>query len=209
MKMLICNFESLMDKEEAITTSTMLEIDRMRKNGGLLVVTSTKELNEIIDYNYSFPFIDYIITYQGSLLYEVETGKVLYKNPITSEKVKELEKDTEEKIEYNNEVYVIKTTNEEIISKIKKLNLKYISIKKDIYISETDKLDALNILCEKKNIKQNEVISIGLDDSDMSIQKATYGISMRNSNLKIKNNSYYMTNSTYHNGVRDVIQKFF
>ena len=58
MKMLICNFESLMDKEEAITTSTMLEIDRMRKNGGLLVVTSTKELNEIIDYNYSFLFID-------------------------------------------------------------------------------------------------------------------------------------------------------
>ena len=206
MKMLVCNFDALIDKEEAITTSTMLEIDRMRKNGGLLVVTSTKELDEIIDYNYSFPFIDYIITYQGSLLYEVETGKVLYKKPISKEKIKEIEK-VEEKIEYKNEVYIIKTSKE--ISSSKYKNLNYYSIKKEGYLSESDKLDALEILCKLKNIKLSEVISIGLDDSDLNIQMKTYGISMRNSNLKVKNISNYMTNSNNHNGVRDVIQKYF
>ena len=70
-------YKTLLDSDDAINLSTMVEIDRIRKNGCLFVIATGSLLSSVLDYNRDFPFIDYIIACNGSYTYDVNRQKVL------------------------------------------------------------------------------------------------------------------------------------
>ena len=72
IRMLISSFyNTLIDKEDAIPMSTMLEIDKLRNKGILFSVCTNKSKEDILYYNHDYPFIDYIISLNGCNIYDV------------------------------------------------------------------------------------------------------------------------------------------
>lgn len=80
-KMVVSSFfNTLIDSEEAISYSTMIEIDKLRREYGVIFTIMTDSpLNLVIDYNRDFPFIDYIIAFNGGYVYDVLNRKVISK----------------------------------------------------------------------------------------------------------------------------------
>ena len=79
MKKMIINsfYNTLIDKEEAIPLSTMLEIERIRKSGNKYVILTNRSAKELEFYNRDFPFIDYIISFNGNYVVDLENNKCL------------------------------------------------------------------------------------------------------------------------------------
>ena len=73
---------TLIDSDEAIPLSTMVEIDRIRKNGVKFVVATGRILKSVLDYNRDFPFLDYVISCDGAYVYDVCNRKVLFKKTL-------------------------------------------------------------------------------------------------------------------------------
>ena len=83
IRMVVSSFyNTLINYEEAIPTSTMLEIDRIRNNKVLFTISTNGLYNEILDYNKDFPFVDYIISLNGSCVYDALNNKCIYKQKI-------------------------------------------------------------------------------------------------------------------------------
>lgn len=92
-KMMVSDFyKTLINNEEAISLSTMLEIDRIRKSGILFCITTSKSAKIVKDYNKDFPFVDYIVAFNGSYIYDLNNDKVVYERCIGSSIVKKLYK---------------------------------------------------------------------------------------------------------------------
>ena len=84
-KMIVSDFDgTLIDSDEAIPLSTMVEIDRIRKLGVKFVVATGRILKSVLDYNRDFPFLDYVISCDGAYVYDVSNRKTLYKKPLGS-----------------------------------------------------------------------------------------------------------------------------
>ena len=83
-------YNTLIDYEEAIPTSTMLEIDRIRNNKVLFAISTNGNYKEILEYNKSYPFVDYIISLNGSYVYDVLNDKCIYKQKIAKVDVKKI-----------------------------------------------------------------------------------------------------------------------
>lgn len=82
-KLFVSGFnETLIDSEEAISISTMLEIDRIRQKGVIFTVATEDDLDSVLEYNRDFPFLDYIICYNGAFVYDVKKDKVIYRKNI-------------------------------------------------------------------------------------------------------------------------------
>ena len=92
-KMIVSDFyDTLINKEESIDINTMLEIDRVRNNNVLFVVATSRIFRTILDYNSSYTFSDYIISYNGSYVYDCIKDKVLYQRKLTQVMIKKLSK---------------------------------------------------------------------------------------------------------------------
>ncbi|MBQ2639422.1 MAG: HAD family phosphatase [Bacilli bacterium] len=92
-KLLATDFDgTLLDSDEAIPLSTMVEIDRIRKNNVLVTISTGRVLKSVLDYNRDFPFIDYIIACNGSYVYDVNNKKVIYKKNILPSIMKKIKK---------------------------------------------------------------------------------------------------------------------
>ena len=77
-KMIITSFkDTLISKDESISLPTMLSIDKLRKNNNLFVVATSSLLRTIIDYNESYIFSDYIISYNGAYIYDMIKDKTI------------------------------------------------------------------------------------------------------------------------------------
>ena len=97
-KMLACDFShALINEEEAIFLSTMIELDRMRKEGILFTVTTEKPFSYVLNYNLDFPFLDYIVCLDGACVYACASKKFLIKKRIVSSVVKKILKEYREK----------------------------------------------------------------------------------------------------------------
>ena len=83
-KMVACEFNrTLINSEEAISTSTMIEIDKLRRDKGIVFTVMTNELPDyVLDYNADFPFIDYIVGYNGAYIYDAVNEKCIFKKSI-------------------------------------------------------------------------------------------------------------------------------
>ena len=92
-KILVTDFyDTLINKEEAISLSTMLEIDKMRSNKSLFVVATSGLFRAVLDYNMSYIFSDYIISYNGAHIYNMVTEKVVFKKCLNVTSIKKLSK---------------------------------------------------------------------------------------------------------------------
>ena len=139
VKMVVSSFyNTLIDNEEAIPVSTMLEIERIRKKGILFSICTNGYYKEVLDYNKDFPFIDYIISLNGSITYDVKKDRVLSKVKFTKTTIKKIiELFSKNKVIYYSENKKIKKVNEEEIYKIE-IELKD---KEDL----AEQLDKLNV----------------------------------------------------------------
>ena len=93
MKMVVSSFsKTLINSEEAIGYSTMVEIDRVRNNGIVFSIMTCESLRNVFDYNKDFPFIDYIVSFNGAVVYDVINKQFLYKKNISNSTVKKIYK---------------------------------------------------------------------------------------------------------------------
>lgn len=78
-KMVVSDFYgALINSEEAISLSTMIELDRIRKNGTIFSITTSKSARYVIEYNKDFPFIDFVIAFNGSYIYDLNREVVIF-----------------------------------------------------------------------------------------------------------------------------------
>lgn len=92
-RLLVSDFDgTLIDSDEAIPLSTMVEIDRIRRNGVKFTVVSHRILKSILDYNRDFPFLDYVISCDGAYVYDVVHRKTLIKKPLGASVIKKIKK---------------------------------------------------------------------------------------------------------------------
>lgn len=92
-KVLISDFEDvLIDKEDAIPLSTMLALDKMRSGKVSFAVSSSCGFQTVLDYNHDFPFIDYIILFDGAYFYDVNRKKTIVDKKISLTTTKRINK---------------------------------------------------------------------------------------------------------------------
>ena len=92
-RLFVSDFDgTLLDSDEAIPLSTMVEIDRIRRDGVKFAVASDRILKSVLDYNRDFPFLDYVISCDGAYVYDVVQRKALLKKPLQVSIIKKIKK---------------------------------------------------------------------------------------------------------------------
>ena len=222
IKMFITSFyNTLINTEEAISTSTIIEIDKLRNKNILLTICTNRTKEEVLYYNKDYPFIDYIIAYNGNYIYDVKRKKDILKTPLKKNIIKQIEKIYQDyNLSYykeNNEIYKIeiKVSKKElnIIEKISDIdvNKSILFYKNEYFIEITEKniSNAVETLLKKLNINYDETIAVIGNDSEKlltNIIKNTYAVSNASKNLKEKVNN--KTTSNCLKGVEKVIKKY-
>ena len=91
IKMVVSSFyNTLIDSEEAIPSSTIVEIERIRSNGIKFAVCTNGLNREVLDYNKDFPFIDYIISLNGSYVYDVKKERSILNKKLTKNNISKI-----------------------------------------------------------------------------------------------------------------------
>ena len=228
IKIIVTSFyNTLINSEEAIPMSTMLEIDRIRNKGILFTISTNGLYDEILDYNKDFPFTDYIISLNGSYIYDVLNNKCIYKQKIAKLDVKKIYNSFKNyKINYYTENKVLNNYNETLNKDIYKIeietkntikienpNCNFSSIEKDnkkyleIISNKCNSYKSLKEIIEKNSIKENEVLAIIGNESDFIISKnikETYIV--KNANCKLTNIKK-VTKSNNDLGVEMILRK--
>ena len=136
-KMLVSSFNNtLISKDESISLPTMLAIDKLRSNNNIFVVATSSLLRTLIDYNESYIFSDYIISYNGAYIYNMKKDKTIFKKNIPSTILKKLTKLKNNDMAFltlNDTYYLGKSYNYDFPIEITDIN-DFISFhKKDVY----------------------------------------------------------------------------
>jgi len=224
-------YNSLINSEEAIPLSTMLEIERIRKKGIVFSVCTNGTYEDVLYYNRDFPFLDYIIALNGSYLYDVSKNKCLYQKKLPISTIKKLIKifpdfemsfltatkkltdisTTEENI-YKIEIEI---TNKKIdLSSLSNLNIATSLLKRNNkkYLEITSNLTsnylALEKILTKKKITEEEVIVICANESDLSlIKNIPNNYLVSNASKDLKKYASGKTKSNDLKGVENILKK--
>ena len=221
-RMLISSFyNTIIDKEDAIPLSTMLEIDKLKEKGILFSICTNRTMEDVLYYNNDYPFIDYIIAYNGSIVYDVKQKKYLYESFIKTSiinkinsifKCKEItyfkHKDKIVKIEIKikkSEIYLID------LLKGLEVNKSLFIINKEIFIeiAPTNTYESIKRLAKILIISNDEIISIIGNQSEKDLIENiedTYVVS--NATNELKKNSNKRTKSNNCKGVENIIKKY-
>ncbi len=181
MKVVVCNFENLIDEEGAISTKTMLLIDKLRRKKCKFIITTNRFYEEILEYNKSYPFIDYAFFYNGSLVIDLNKNKALVKKYFTTKEIKDISNGKDvEKYCYLDKVYQIKVKNKlytknnnikEVFEKIiKSDNITIIGYQDSDYALFSPKSNNY-ILTKKKDIPNKDVDYILEEDINNILEK--------------------------------------
>ena len=222
IRMVISSFyNTLIDKEDAIPMSTMLEIDKLRKKGILFSVCTNRDKEDVLYYNHDYPFIDYIISFNGNYIYDVNNDKCIYSNPLKTRVIKEIEKlfNDSKMIYYkeDNMVYKIeievskkkictinKLSNIDVYSSIFKYNKEYF-----IEITSSNIANAVKYLSTKLKLSPTDIASVigNLSEKELidNIEN-TYVVS--NSPKELKKLTSKKTKSNNSKGVENIIKKY-
>ena len=222
IRMLISSFyNTIIDKEDAIPMSTMLEIDKLRKKGILFSVCTNRDKEDVLYYNHDYPFIDYIISFNGNYIYDVNNDKCIYSNPLKTRVIKEIEKlfNDSKMIYYkeDNMVYKIeievskkkictinKLSNIDVYSSIFKYNKEYF-----IEITSSNIANAVKYLSTKLKLSPTDIASVigNLSEKELidNIEN-TYVVS--NSPKELKKLTSKKTKSNNSKGVENIIKKY-
>ena len=91
IRMVLSSFyNTLINEDESINQTTMVEIDCLRNNHILFGIITNRGIEDILYYNHDFPFIDYIIALNGSIIYDVGNNKILQEKAIDKNLIKEI-----------------------------------------------------------------------------------------------------------------------
>lgn len=220
-------YNTLINYEEAIPTSTMLEIDRIRNNKVLFTISTNGLYKEILDYNKSYPFVDYIISLNGSYVYDVLNNKCIYKQKIAKNDIKKIYNSFKNyKIKYYTEDNILNNYNETLKKDIYKIeiedftNINIENINCNLSVFEKDNKKYLEIISNKcnsyialnrineiNNIKENEILVITGNDSDIELCKnIKNSYIVENSSSRLKKEIRKRTSSNNECGVEQILK---
>ena len=243
-------YKTLINSEEAISMSTMVEIDRIRQDGIIFIVASERDLGSVLEYNRDFPFLDYVICYNGAYIYDVGKNKVIYKKNIRISIIKKIKQlfskyklyfYTSDKyylfdscgfddcgfnefvLEMQNDIYKIevecsKSELDDVADKLKEegVNINFWSRSDngryfvEIVMKNIDKFSAVEVICKKKKINMDEVVSCGSLITDLELVKNVgLGFAMRNGCKEVKKFAKKVTFSNENKGVENILKKYF
>lgn len=232
MKKMVINsfYNTLIDKEDAIPLSTMLEIERIRKNGNKFVVITNRSAEELAFYNRDFPFIDYIIAYNGNYVLDVENNKCLLDTKLREEDI-ELIKETypnNNKMFYSlekgycedilcNDVYKIEVElKPREVKKVQLINNDYIKsslfvLNKKTYLeitsSKNNNCKAVELLMKLEEIKKEDVTAILGNDSEIDLLRYIKNSYVVSNAKEIKKLATNKTKSNNAKGSENIIKK--
>lgn len=236
-KVVVSEFDrTLINSEEAISSSTVMEIDRIRNKGCLFCISTDRVLSDILSYNKDFIFTDYIISCSGAYLYDVLNDKVIYKKSITNIVLKKILDNFSDYDIYaylEDRCWLIKNIVKEKIYKLEivcpskkilnsisekldelELNIKYFSKKIDknyvleIIMDSVDKSVCIEKICKLRKISMDEVVYIGSCENDSFISKKVgYSVCMKNGDLSLKKECSMICPSNDDKGVKKVLSQ--
>ena len=230
MKMILSSFyNTLINDEDSIPQSTMLEIDRIRRNNNLFTIITNRVCKDVLFYNYSYPFIDYIISLNGSLIYDVKNNKYIFEEKISKKDIELVNKifSNYKIFYYTNNVYVEEVNTSNKIYKIEiEINKKdinnfddiNINLNKSIFVrnkkyyleftsSKVNVYNSVKYLCDKKKIDINEIISIIGNESEKGLLQLPNTYIIGNSPKSLKELTYKRTKSNNSMGVELILKK--
>ena len=196
-KLVISDFkDTIIDKEGSISTDTIISIDNYRRNGGIFSICSETNYEDVLYYDKSFHFIDYIISYSGSVIYDVNKEKIIYDKHILISKIKKIIKNIDKVIMYDingkkvkdldNKIYRIDIpNNKDNIEFIKELDVNYYIDDKKIIITGSNIYECINKIIKKK-ITYREVLCIPNDNKFLCCTDLIYCIGLSNCKIKVK-----------------------
>lgn len=238
-KVVVSEFDrTLINSEEAISSSTVMEIDRIRNMGCLFCISTDRFLSDILSYNRDFIFTDYIICCSGAYLYDVLNDKVIYKKNITNVVLKKILDNFSDYDIYaylEDRCWLIKDIIKEKIYKLEivcpskkilnsiseklnelELNIKYFSKKTDknyvleIIMDSVDKSVCIEKICKLRKISMEEVVYIGALEKDIPMTKLVgYSVCMKNGDSTLKKQCSMICPSNDDKGVKFVLNKLF
>ena len=222
IRMIVSSFyNTLIDKEDAIPMSTMLEIDKLRTNRIMFSICTNRDYKEVLYYNHDYPFINYIISYNGNYIYDVDKEKCIYKKALSKKIIKDIEKifsgynltyyqeeDEIIKIEIK-----VKKKDINIIEKLNNLNIsKSIFCYDKEYFIELTSLttyDGIKKLTSLLKIKEEDIIPIiGNLSEKIIINKIDNTYVVSNAPKEMKEIAKNKTKSNNFKGVEQVIKKY-
>jgi hydroxymethylpyrimidine pyrophosphatase-like HAD family hydrolase len=232
IKMVVSSFyNALIDPEDAIPTSTMLEIERIRKKGILFCVATNRSYREVLEYNKDFPFVDYIVSLNGSYIYDVGKGNCLSKNKLTTASIKKMKalfgkypiKYYTEKEELsdlvdieNTSVYKIEVEieDEAELKKLQKINVetsifeyrgkKYL----EVISNKSSMFFGTDQVALKTGTTLKEIIAICANESDCSLVKnIERSYIVKNSPEKLRRIAKKVTYSNADKGVENILRR--
>lgn len=192
-------FKTLVDADDAIPISTMIEIDRLRQKNVFMVMTTSKDIFPVLDYNRDFPFIDYIISFHGAYLYDVNQGCAIFKEELLPSILQKLLKMFSTYLMYfftadrklvkedvifdQDNIYQVeihcssKKELHHIIQSIKRSKLKVHLYQNmvsgdywlDVISSEVDVASSAQRICQLRSIASSSVVAFGSDISDLAL----------------------------------------
>ena len=232
MKMVLSSFyNTLINDEDSIPQSTMLEIDRLRRSNILFTIITNRICKDVLFYNYSYPFIDYIIALNGSLIYDVEKNKYIYDEPINKKELLQVSKlyNNYKIMYYTNNGYVDNIDNDTIkIYKVEieimkkdietfnnidlKLNKSILKRNKKLFLELTSNkvniYNSVKYLCNKKKINTDNILSIIGNDSEKELVNFPNTYIIGNSPKSLKELTDKKTKSNNLKGVENILKKY-
>lgn len=229
LKMIVSSFyNTIIDYEEAIPTSTVLEIDRIRNKGISFSVCTNRTYQEILDYNHDFPFVDYIVSLNGSYVYDVNKEKCLFKKKISLTNINKINKLFEGySINYytENAIYQelvdediykieIEITSRDELTKLTKINLNYsvLELNNKMYLelvnNHVSMFSGIDQISLRNNISLNEILVIGGNESDTElISNIPNNYVVDNASKDLKKIARKKTTSNNNHGVEKVLKQ--
>ncbi|MCI8548682.1 MAG: HAD family phosphatase [Bacilli bacterium] len=101
-RLVVSSFDkTLIDDDFAIPISTVLTIDFIRRQGSKFVVATNRGVSFIQEYVKDVNFVDYIVSLNGSYVYDVMKEKVIYERKISKDIIRKIVS------KYKKEEYII------------------------------------------------------------------------------------------------------
>ena len=226
-------YNTIIDEEDAIPTSTMLEIERIRQKGILFSICTNRQYKEILDYNKDFSFVDYIISLNGSIVYDVSKEKIIYQKKLTKTNINKIYKflpDLEYKFYSEKEIYnsisdiedkdiykieiELSDNEKKIKDKLKNLpiNLSILELNGKKYIEITSNqasmFSGVDKISLKKDLDLSNIIAISGNESDISlVQNIKRNFIVKNASKELKKYAYKIVKSNIEKGVEIVLSK--
>lgn len=239
-KLLVSDFDdTLVGEELAIDYSTMLVIDKIRREKVLFSIATSRCLGDILYYNRDFSFLDYVVASNGAVVYDVNREKILFKKSISVVCIRKI---------YNRfrsyQIYACRKDrkfilgNLEDIKDIYKLEIvcrdlndvdKVMLILSDLglninctkqYVNGIyavsivalgiNKFKGIEVICNKIKVNIEDVVAIGSSYNDIEmVRDVGYGVAMGDATEEVKRVALEITTDNLHKGVERFIEEKF